>query len=166
MILGSFGESFLGFSEEVKTRGFPSPSFGGFGFVVIYCDLNLSRAHCHDNLTPPLLVAAVCRIPVECNVRFGSLAASFDLIRRMAASEGKADAFRFNFGSLGLNVRFSQERTLSCTQNHQNYGPLSARSGHPNDQKNDAVTGRKRPQAAIAPERPVTFFVTGITAHL
>ena len=24
-----------GFSEEAWTRGFPSPSFGGFGFVVI-----------------------------------------------------------------------------------------------------------------------------------
>ncbi len=33
-ILGSFGESFRGFSEEARTRGFPSPSLGGFGFVV------------------------------------------------------------------------------------------------------------------------------------
>ena len=32
--LGSFGESFRGFSEEGRTRGFPSPPFGGFGFVV------------------------------------------------------------------------------------------------------------------------------------
>jgi len=24
----------LGFSEEARTRGFPSPSLGGFGFVV------------------------------------------------------------------------------------------------------------------------------------
>jgi len=35
-ILGTFGESFHGFSEEARTRGFPSPSFGGFGFVVFY----------------------------------------------------------------------------------------------------------------------------------
>jgi hypothetical protein len=26
---------FHGFSEEARTRGFPSPSFGGFGFVVV-----------------------------------------------------------------------------------------------------------------------------------
>jgi len=25
-----------GFSEEARTRGFPSPSLGGFGFVVSY----------------------------------------------------------------------------------------------------------------------------------
>ncbi len=30
-------EVFHGFSKEARTRGFPSPSFGGFGFVVIYC---------------------------------------------------------------------------------------------------------------------------------
>ncbi len=28
-------EVFRGFSEEARTLGFPSPSFGGFGFVVI-----------------------------------------------------------------------------------------------------------------------------------
>ncbi len=33
-ILGSFGESFHGFSEEARTRGFPSPPFGGFGYMV------------------------------------------------------------------------------------------------------------------------------------
>ncbi len=25
-----------GFSEEARTRGFPSPSLGGFGFVVVF----------------------------------------------------------------------------------------------------------------------------------
>ena len=25
----------LGFSEEARTRGFPSPPFGGFGFIVV-----------------------------------------------------------------------------------------------------------------------------------
>ena len=34
-ILGSFGGVILGFSEEARTRGFPSPPFGGFGFVVV-----------------------------------------------------------------------------------------------------------------------------------
>ncbi len=34
VIFRSFGESFDGFSEEARTRGFPSPSFGGFGFIV------------------------------------------------------------------------------------------------------------------------------------
>ncbi len=35
--LGSFGESFRGFSKEAKTHGFPPPSFSEFGFVVIGC---------------------------------------------------------------------------------------------------------------------------------
>ncbi len=42
--LGSFGESFHGFSEEARTRGFPSPAFGGFGFVEInYSKLNVAQ---------------------------------------------------------------------------------------------------------------------------
>ncbi len=41
------------------------------------------------------------------NVRFGSLADPLVNISSMTASEGKADVFRFNFGSLRLNVRFS-----------------------------------------------------------
>ncbi len=28
-------EVFYGFSKEARTRGFPSPSFGRFGFVVV-----------------------------------------------------------------------------------------------------------------------------------
>ncbi len=35
-VLESFGESFRGFSEEARTRGFPSPPFGGFGFSRYY----------------------------------------------------------------------------------------------------------------------------------
>ena len=31
--LGVLREVFLGFSEEARTRGFPSPPFGGFGFI-------------------------------------------------------------------------------------------------------------------------------------
>jgi len=34
-VLESFGESFLGFSKEARTRGFPSAPFGGFGFFVV-----------------------------------------------------------------------------------------------------------------------------------
>ncbi len=36
-ILGSFAGSFRGFAEEARTRGFPSPSLDGFGFVVVIC---------------------------------------------------------------------------------------------------------------------------------
>ena len=28
----------LGFSEEARTRGFPSPPFGGFGFIGVASD--------------------------------------------------------------------------------------------------------------------------------
>ncbi len=33
--LGILRGVFHGFSEEARTRGFPSPSLGGFGFVVV-----------------------------------------------------------------------------------------------------------------------------------
>ncbi len=33
--LGVLRGVFHGFSEEAKTLGFPSPSFGGFGFVLV-----------------------------------------------------------------------------------------------------------------------------------
>ncbi len=48
----------------------------------------------------------------------------------MSASEGKADVFRFNFGSLRLNVRFSPKRTLLLQRNSNFQVPLAARSGH------------------------------------
>ena len=64
-----------------------------------------------------------------CDVRFGSLAALFPHSSPMSASEGKADVFRFNFGSLGPNVRFSPKRTLLPRRNSDFQGPLSATSG-------------------------------------
>ncbi len=33
--LGVLRGVILGISEEARTRGFPSPSFGGFGIVVV-----------------------------------------------------------------------------------------------------------------------------------
>ena len=33
---------FLGFSEEARTRGFPSPPFGGFGFFNVVIELQYS----------------------------------------------------------------------------------------------------------------------------
>ena len=50
------------------------------------------------------------------NVRLGSLAALHRDISRMSASEGKADVFRFKFGSLRLNVRFSPKRTFQMAK--------------------------------------------------
>ncbi len=63
------------------------------------------------------------------NDRFGSLAALLTNISLMSGFEGKADVFRFNFGSLRFNVRFSQERTLLPRRNSNFQGPLSATSG-------------------------------------
>ena len=64
------------------------------------------------------------------SVGFGSLADPLTNISLTSASEGKADVFRFNFGSLRLNVRFSPKRTLLPRRNSNFQGPLSARSGH------------------------------------
>ena len=86
-------EVFRGFSKEARTRGFPSPSFGGFGFIVICCRLNLSPAHAHRNLTLPLLLGSVCHIPVSCNVGLGSLAVVQYATSSMAAflQSGRSD---------------------------------------------------------------------------
>ncbi len=39
-LLGVFREVFRGFSEEARNRGFPSPSFGGFGLIVVVTKYN------------------------------------------------------------------------------------------------------------------------------
>ncbi len=49
----------------------------------------------------------------------------------MSASGGEADIPRADFGSLGLNVRFSPKRTLLPRRKSNFQGPLSARSGRP-----------------------------------
>lgn len=50
------------------------------------------------------------------HVRFGSLATLFSNISLMDASKGKADAFRFDIGSLRLNARFSPKRSLTADE--------------------------------------------------
>ena len=42
--LGVLREVFHGFSEEARTRCFPSPSLDGFGFVVVGSDLSIVAA--------------------------------------------------------------------------------------------------------------------------
>ncbi len=39
--LGVLREVFHGFSEEARTRGFPSPPFGGFGFIGVASVLSI-----------------------------------------------------------------------------------------------------------------------------
>ncbi len=58
-----------GFSEEARTGGFPSPSFGGFGFVVC-CASFIRRAAGKD-----LIVNIIGLFQATGNDRFGSLAA-------------------------------------------------------------------------------------------
>ncbi len=43
-IVESFEGSFRGFSEEARTRGFPSPLFGPFGLIVVTRDLSIVAA--------------------------------------------------------------------------------------------------------------------------
>ncbi len=40
--LGVLREVFHGFSEEARTRGFPSPPFGGFGFIGVASDRSIA----------------------------------------------------------------------------------------------------------------------------
>ncbi len=62
--LRSFGESFRGFSEEARTRGFPSPSLGGFGIVV--CCASFIRLAAGKNL----IVNIIGLFQATGNVRF------------------------------------------------------------------------------------------------
>ena len=39
--LGVLRGAFHGFSEEARTRGFPCPSFGGFGFIGVARNLSI-----------------------------------------------------------------------------------------------------------------------------
>ncbi len=39
-------EVFRGFSEEARTRGFPSPSLGGFGFIVAIAKYSRNFSDC------------------------------------------------------------------------------------------------------------------------
>ncbi len=44
--LGVLREVFRGFSEEARTRGIPSPSFGGFGFMVVTTNYSRKLPDC------------------------------------------------------------------------------------------------------------------------
>ncbi len=46
--LGVLREAFRGFSEEARTRGFPSPSFGGFGFIVVIAKYSIKPIETPD----------------------------------------------------------------------------------------------------------------------
>ncbi len=74
-----------GFSEEARTRGFPSQSFGGFGFVVIRCASFIRLA-----AGQVLIVNIIRLVYATGNVRFGSLADLFTNLSLMSALERKA----------------------------------------------------------------------------
>jgi len=84
-----------GFSEEARTRGFPSPSLGGFGFVVLCRALNLSPPLRRGNLTLSLLPAPMYRLPAGCNVNIAWRSQSIDAAlypeRKMITSSPLAD---------------------------------------------------------------------------
>ncbi len=97
-----------GFSEEARTRGFPSPSFGGFGFVDTYRSffIRLAAEKSRDCLHNWGFQATG-------NVAYGSLAAPQDSTSLRAAIGGKAVVqerlFRIRNSSFSekiLNVRF------------------------------------------------------------
>ncbi len=81
-----------GFSEEARTRGFPSPPFGGFGFFVATTK--------YITKLPDCLIANRIGIYVSSgNVRFGSLADPYDptaltsAFERIAAIEHPKSGF-------------------------------------------------------------------------
>ena len=65
-VLGPSGGR-MGIAEEAKTRGFPPPSFGGFGFVVCVRVYTQSLAD-WDGVTerPILVLCGPLLIPVLC----------------------------------------------------------------------------------------------------
>ena len=74
-----------GLSEESRSRGFPSPSFGGFGFVV--CCAFFIRLVAGNNL----IVNILGLFRATGNVGFGSAAAPQHDTRPTAAVGGKTD---------------------------------------------------------------------------
>ena len=124
--LGGPREVVHGFSEEARIRGFPSPSLGGFGFVVICCGPNLPPAHPHGKLTLPLLFAAVCRIPADCDFHFGSTAAPQHDISPTDAFEREPVVQQRKFDSEIMNVCFSRKRSFVSLKIPGNEGPLTA----------------------------------------
>ncbi len=128
-----------GISEEASTGGHPSPSFGGFGFIVVIsyfaktADVSPERAvllgwvpakddlvqYCGTRSITCRTVNLVCSLPGVRYVRFGSLAALEPDITRLAASEGKAVVRVQCFASavvtsekVTVNVRFSQTQSF------------------------------------------------------
>ena len=101
---------------------FPSPSFGGFGYIAAVTKYSRKLSDC-------LRVNLIWLFQATGNVRFGSLADVFTNHRPMSASERKADVQHTNFDSEILNVRFSQYRTFRPPKNHEIEGPLPAISG-------------------------------------
>ncbi len=70
-------------AEEARTRGFPSPPLGGFGFIVVTTNYSRKLLDC---LTGNILGT----YSSVCNDRFGSLADVLTDSSLMAAFEQKA----------------------------------------------------------------------------
>jgi len=61
--------------------------------------------------------------------RFGSLVDLLTNITPTAASEGKPAVREADFQNSNLNDCFTQQRPFRAEENHENEGPLTARSG-------------------------------------
>ena len=112
-----------GFSEEARTRGFPSPSFGGFDFVV--CCVSFIRRVAGKNL----IVNITGLFQSTGNVSFGSLADHFIHSSPTAAFGRIADTRQCDFESPRLYVRFQLKRSLRRLHFSHAHRLLSANSG-------------------------------------
>ena len=102
-----------GFSEEARTRGFPSPSFDGFGSIVICCNSFIRLA------AGQVLFVNIIRLDQATgNVRFGSQADLLTDITPTAASGGKADTRQRDFEKPRLNVCFHPKRPFKTLESH------------------------------------------------
>ncbi len=69
-----------GVAEEARTRGFPSPSLGGFGFIVSTTNYSTKLLDC-------LIGNIIWAYSSDGKVRFGSQAEVYDSIISTAAME-------------------------------------------------------------------------------
>ncbi len=110
-----------GFSEEARTRGFPSPSLGGFGFVVVTAKFSRKLPDCQ-------IGNVIGTYSSDGNVSFGSTAASRYRISSRAAVRCKAVLEQEFLGHRSLTGSLHPEQAFKLLEILNSEGRKTAKS--------------------------------------